>query len=313
MKAMEEVSMIISNRNNNDDDDDEITLMDQFLSFTGNTDIEVARQYLKMSENRLEDAVNLFWVATTTNNDTSDTEYDTDVAAAAVVGGELLLPMMAVDGRVEEADETIQLSVSTPSSSSEGAGTSNNADTDEERMIFNKENEAGSEHFSVEPDYDYLMADAHVDIDNVVEEKRVAILSNDNDDKSCSSLGFLESSPNYEYLDLDSLYEEEIEEKELPQAAITTRLNHERVGDANATNNDPNGIYPTKGHKVDIQSMSMDADEKEEEIEDMGEEYILGTMMVRVLQARHVKVCIFSGILRSSMFLRSPLLITDSS
>jgi hypothetical protein len=56
------------------------------------------------------------------------------------------------------------------------------------------------------------------------------------------------------------------------------------------TNNDPNAIYPTKGHNVDMHDGD---DDDDDEVADIGEEYILGTMMVRVLQARHVKVCVF--------------------
>ena len=271
-------SLVISNNSHADDDDDgglllrdhhpnnENILISQFLAFTGTSDNEVARQYLEMSDNNaLENAVNLFWVATTTNNNVNHEDGHDDE------------PTMTME--IEEEEEE------------------NNNNNNNNNTIVLQE---GSDHFSEEPDYDHLLAEE--DADDAVKETQADVHrddddDDDDDDNTSSSIGLVDSSPDYDYLGLDSVFDEDNvdEENDHPQVATWTRHVHEnRVGDTNdlvvSDNPDPNGIYPTKGHNVDIH----DDDDDDDEEEDIGEEeYILGTMMVRVLQARHVKVCVF--------------------
>ena len=314
-----------------DDGDDDDTnqqhlLVSQFLSFTGTTDEEVARQYLCMSDYGLEDAVNSFWAASSTTITTTTTTTTMNY----VVGEE----NDSVDegGRDDEnncndepaeGDGKIQLG----SKSSEDQ-TRTGSRSLHEKINNNELQEGSSEQFSDPDDYDYILSDGMEgdDDDVAIEEKQVDIQRvYDNDDGDNSSAEILDSSPDYDYLGLDSVYEvaeleedEEEHENEHSQIITTTSLFHDNKSEdsgvrdnAIPANNDPNGIYPTKGHKVDIQPMIVEDDDDDgvEEFEDLGEEYILGTMMVRVLQARHVKVCINPQIMSLCVLRASYLLV----
>jgi hypothetical protein len=314
-----------------DDGDDDDTnqqhlLVSQFLSFTGTTDEEVARQYLCMSDYGLEDAVNSFWAASNTNITTTTTTTTMNY----VVGEE----NDSVDegGRDDEnncndepaeGDGTIQLG----SKSLEGQ-TRTGSSSLREKINSNELQEGSSEQFSDPDDYDYILSEGMEGDDEnaLIEEKQVDIQSdNDNDDGDNSSDEVVDSSPDYDYLGLDSVYEvaeeeedEEEHENDHSQITTTTSLFHYNNAEdsgvrdnAIPANNDPNGIYPTKGHKVDIQPMIVEDDDDDgvEEFEDLGEEYILGTMMVRVLQARHVKVCINPQIMSLCVLRASYLLV----
>lgn len=303
------------NDNDADNDDGNDNLIPQFLSFTGTSDNEVARQYLQMSDNILENAVTLFWAAdtatttTTTASTTSPTMNNDDdngddgegeggenvdrvdgVANSTGICGRIENgAAMAVEEEAEVVvDETIQLTTTENDIEGEDDQISTNDNSrsitcDDEIMPSNNAEEEGSEHFS-EPDYEYLLSNEDED------DGAGAVVDEDN-----SSEEMVYSSPDYDYLGLESVYEEEDEEEgnvsEHSQevAALTTTLIQDAVSDNPMPANDLNSIYPTKGHKVDLQPVTTDDDE---EVEDSGEEYILGTMMVRVLQARHVKVCV---------------------
>ena len=300
-----------------DDGDDDDTnqqhlLVSQFLSFTGTTDEEVARQYLCMSDYGLEDAVNSFWAASNTNiTTTTTTNYIVGEESDSVDEGEREDENNCND-EPAEGDGKIQLG---PRSSEDQTRTGSSSLR--EKINNNELQEGSSEQFSDPDDYDYILSDGmECDDDDddgggggnvLVEEKQFDIQSDyDNDDGDNSSDEVVDSSPDYDYLGLDSVYEvaeeeedEEEHENDHSQITTTTSLFQDNksedadVGDNSIPiNDDPNGIYPTKGHKVDIQPMIVeDDDDRDEEFEDLGEEYILGTMMVRVLQARHVKVC----------------------
>ena len=129
----------------------------------------------------------------------------------------------------------------------------------------------GGEDFSVqmsEPDYDHLQVEDDDDDDDA--ERR------SDDGSGISSSDDVASSPNYEHLGLG--YNEE-----------------EIVAPASSFQDQDNGIVKNnkkEGPAVEVKAVDghhFKAGEVEE-VDDLGEEYILGTMLVRVLQARDVKV-----------------------
>ena len=99
-------------------------------------------------------------------------------------------------------------------------------------------------------------------------------------------------SPNYDHLGLDcaelsaSVFDEftlKDDSKSVQDDGLQLASNHnkmEKIGE----------------HEKENEYNFYAAVEENELLEDDGEEYILGTMMVRVLQARHVKVCFILGL-----------------
>ncbi len=121
----------------------------------------------------------------------------------------------------------------------------------------------------LEPDYDHLLVG---DDDDVAEHQSNNGSGGSND---------VESLPNYDHLGLNCNKEE---------LAAATPSCHYHVDESMNKNKTDDPAVETKA----TDECHCDAGEGEED-DNLGEEYILGTMLVRVLQARDVKVdCPFS-------------------
>lgn len=126
--------------------------------------------------------------------------------------------------------------------------------------------EEGSANDLSEPDYDYLAVSA--DDEDCVERQ------------SDAGSGDVPSSPDYDHLDTSC-------GEELPSSSF-----HGSGGNANAREHVPMAACSNDEHPKPMPMGEYDSDchPEEEDDADVGEEYILGTLMVRVLQAKNLKV-----------------------
>jgi hypothetical protein len=123
-----------------------------------------------------------------------------------------------------------------------------------------------------EPDYDHLLVEDGDDNDSCDEYGS----HNDNDDgDDDDSDDVASSTPDYDHLG-------EVEEL-ASTAASPLRAQHHDGMMKNNTHDSPSEINTKDGNDYDAEGDVVDEDD------DLGEEYILGTMMVRVLQARDIK------------------------
>ena len=213
---------------------DNAALIDEFLSFTGTTTKDVAKQYLEMASNNLEVAISLF----------------------LEVG--------------EEQQHSEELANNGEAVDTTGDNDANNVGVEDERSSINLS----------EPDYDHLVTDENDTTfdtlchDIIGDAQKSSAVEDVEDD--------IDISPDYDHLAAAQYDNLGLDCAELSAAVF-----------------DEFAASPTKDIvKGNSKEISEDDDQEynfyAEEVIDDGEEYILGTMMVRVLQARHVKVCNFN-------------------
>ena len=165
------------------------------------------------------------------------------------------------DGSINDGEEEERMrrgeECHVPITGGESIGDSSNR-IDGDAIDGNEIGDEGSSAFS-EPDYDYLV--------------------NDDDEQSNSGSGSdVASSPDYDHLGLD--YDD-----------LSATYLDDDGGSGNGIQEPDENILisaSSKGPNTEAKATMGDCCYAEES--DVGEEYILGTMMVRVLEARHVKV-----------------------
>ncbi len=194
---------------------------DDFLSVTGETNTNVARQYLEMSGNNLELAVSLFLDHSSSGCDAED------ISSSAPEGEEV--SAVATEAVVE--------------------------------------NESLLDDLSSEPDYDYL-AEENISL------QEQNILDNDGDEENDS----MPSTPDYDNLGADCVGEENLQQDQQEYN------NNDLLAAQQTISMSAFPAIPTS-HDFDnlgTQSYEMDKEEFEDE-------YILGNLMIRVLQARNLR------------------------
>lgn len=237
---MAEASANIDPSSDNGNGEDAISL---FLSITGTTDSVVARQYLDMSGNKLDSAVNLFMEMNSPNGNNSRSSDDDQVA---------------------DEQEEYQVPISSINHSDENEGVN-----DEDNASLNVS----------EPDYDYL-AEEDENEDAIIEQKQEEEGEEDN-------LSDVASSPDYDYLGIDN------------DCVEPSSAQYEDGGAVGAPGQNSTDQVDTSNEQQHMEAKSGVEYCYNVEVEDNGEDYILGTLMVRVLQAKDLKVRFIENALNS--------------
>jgi hypothetical protein len=236
-------------------DENNDAILSRFPSPTGSTDAEAARQFVHTSGDDFDGAGDSF-AEMSDGGDGGDGGGGDGIGGIGYVNGTDECDVIDVSGDIDDYGNIDEAS---DDGGGGGFGTA----------INNDEIIGGGEDFSVqmsEPDYDHLQDE---DDDDDAERRS-------DDGSGIGSSDDVASSPNYDHLGLG--YNEE-----------------EIVAPASSFQDHDNGIVKNnkkEGPAVEVKAVDGHHCEavEGEEVDDLGEEYILGTMLVRVLQARDVKV-----------------------
>ena len=259
-----------------------VLLKQQFQAITNSSDDE-ACQYLEMSNYDLEMAVGLYMEVHGDGEvvvEGDDGGADDDINVANVddtdcVGNNDSIIDALDDNLLEEPDNKIM-----------------DDDTDEEGGASGEEEEDENENNTTFDTLCNQIISPSVDIATTVhvsEHKTDVGASCNTENSEDEDIASLSDSPNYDHLGLDcaelsaSVFDE-----------FTLKDDSMDVQDNGALQlaSDHNKMEKIGEHENENEYNFYAAVEEENELlEDDGEEYILGTMMVRVLQARNVKVC----------------------
>ena len=157
------------------------------------------------------------------------------------------------------------------------------ADLDGQAMSNNEVLEELSS--SSEPDYDYLVEERSISQNNY-EHNNINEQNNEFDDsKSCDES--MPSTPDYDNLGADCEDQEEVQFQQYQHQE------QNNINVAHTVSTFP--VIPTENEFDNIGSNDHQGDDDHIDIdyEAIGEDYILGTLMVRVLQARNLRVSFF--------------------
>ena len=236
-------------------DENNDAILSQFLSPTVSTDAEAARQSVHTSGDDFDGAGSSF----AEMSDGGDGGGGDGRGGIGCVNGTDECDVIDASGDIDGDGNIAEAS---DDGGGGGFGTA----------INNDDIIGGGGDFSVqmsEPDYDHLQVEDDDDDDDDAERRS-------DDGSGIGSSDDAASSPDYDHLGLG--YNEE-----------------EIVAPASSFQDHDNGIVKNnkkEGPVVEVKAVDghhCEAGEGEE-VDDLGEEYILGTMLVRVLQARDVKV-----------------------
>ena len=189
---------------------------------------------------------------------------------------------------LEMSGNDLQLAVSLflDHNASNTAAASVAADLDGQAMSNNELLEELSSSSS-EPDYDYLVEERSISQNNNEQDNNTNEQSNNEFDDSRSCDESMPSTPDYDNLGADC-EEEEVQFQQYNQ--------HQEQNDVNVAQTiSAFPVIPTENEFDNIGSNDHQEDDDHIDIdyEAIGEDYILGTLMVRVLQARNLRVSFF--------------------
>ena len=150
---------------------------------------------------------------------------------------------------------------------------------------------------SSEPDYDYLVEERSISQNNNNEQNNNINEQNNEFDDSRSCDESMPSTPDYDNLGADCV-EEEIQFQQYNQHQEQNDINVAHtvstfpvIPSANDFDNIGSDDHQEDGHHLDI------------DYEAIGEDYILGTLMIRVLQARNLRVSFFPSSQQTTIYL----------
>ena len=263
-----------------------VLLKQQFQAITNSSDDE-ACQYLEMSNYSLEMAVGLYMEVhgdgeVVVEGDDGGAGDDINVATVDdtdCVGNDSIIDALEDKFLLEEPDSKIM-----DERDEEEGGASGEEEEDENENNTTFDTLCNQ---IISPSVDIATA---VHVSEHKTDHGASCNTEDSEDEDIASL--TSDSPNYDHLGLDcaelsaSVFDE-----------FTLKDDSMDVQDNGALQlaSDHNKMEKIGEHEKEHEYNFYAAVEEENELlEDDGEEYILGTMMVRVLQARHVKVCFIS-------------------
>ena len=268
-----------------------VLLKQQFQAITNSSD-DVACQYLEMSNYNLEMAVGLYMEVHGDGEVVVDGDYggaDDDINVATVddthcVGNNDRIIDALDDNLLEEPDYDHIKIMDERDEEEGGASGEEEEDENENNTTF----DTLCNHQTISPSVD-ITTTVHVSEHKTDVGASCNTENSEEEDIDIASL--TSDSPNYDHLGLDcaelsaSVFDEftlKDDSMDLQDDGLQLASNHnkmEKIGEHE------------KEHEYNFYAA---VEEENELLEDDGEEYILGTMMVRVLQARHVKVCFIS-------------------
>ena len=277
-------SLKMNEQEANDNTTNNVLLKQQFQAITNSSD-DVACQYLEMSNYNLEMAVGLYMEVHGDGEVVVDGDYggaDDDINVANVDDTDCDNndSINALDDNLfEEPNSKIM-----DDRDEEEGGASCEEDEDENNTTFDTLcNQI------ISPSVD-ITTTVHVSEHKT--DVGASCNTENSEDEDIDIASLTSDSPNYDHLGLDctelsaSVFDE-----------FTLKDDSMDVQDNGALQlaSDHNKMEKIGEHEKEHEYNFYAAVEEENELlEDDGEEYILGTMMVRVLQARHVKVCFIS-------------------
>ena len=265
-----------------------VLLNQQFQAITNSSDDE-ACQYLEMSNYNLEMAVGLYMEVhgdgdVVVEGDDGDGDINVaNVDDTDCVGNDSNID--ALEGNLLEETDYEYLEI-LDDTDEEGGGASCEEEEDENEN--NTTFDTLCNHQTISPSVDIATA---VHVSEHKTDDGASCNTEDSEDEDIASL--TSDSPNYDHLGLDcaelsaSVFDEftlKDDSMDVQDDGLQLASNHnkmEKIGEHE--NENEYNFYAA-------------VEEENELLEDDGEEYILGTMMVRVLQARHVKVCFILGL-----------------
>ena len=274
-------SLKMNEQEANDNTTNNVLLKQQFQAITNSSD-DVACQYLEMSNYNLEMAVGLYMEVH------GDGEVvvegggaDDDINVANVDDTDCDNNDSNIDALEDNLLEEPDIKIMDERDEEEG-GASGEEDENENNTTFDTLcNQI------ISPSVDIATT---VHVSDHKTDHGASCNTEDSEDEDIASL--TSDSPNYDHLGLDcaelsaSVFDEFTSKDDSmdvqDNGALQLASNHnkmEKIGEHE------------KEHEYNFYAA---VEEENELLEDDGEEYILGTMMVRVLQARHVKVCFIS-------------------
>ena len=150
---------------------------------------------------------------------------------------------------------------------------------------------------SSEPDYDYLAEESSISQNNYYEQNNNINEQNNEFDDSRSCDESMPSTPDYDNLGAEC-DEEEIQFQQYNQ--------HQEQNDINVAHTV--STFPVIPSTTDFDNIGSDdhqedGDHIDIDYEAIGEDYILGTLMVRVLQARNLRVSFFPSSQQTTIYL----------
>ena len=263
-----------------------VLLKQQFQAITNSSD-DVACQYLEMSNYSLEMAVGLYMEVHGDGEvvvEGDDGGADDDINVATVddtdcVGNDSIIDALE-DNLLEEPDSKI-----IDDRDEEGGGASCEEEEDENENNTTFDTLCNQ---IISPSVDIATA---VHVSEHKTDHGASCNTEDSEDEDIDIASLTSDSPNYDHLGLDcaELSASVFDEFTLKDDSKSVQDN----GELQLASNH-NKMEKIGEHEKENEYNFYAAVEENELLEDDGEEYILGTMMVRVLQARHVKVCFIS-------------------
>ena len=263
-----------------------VLLKQQFQAITNSSD-DVACQYLEMSNYNLEMAVGLYMEVhgdgeVVVEGDDGGADDDINVATVddtdCVGNNDSIIDALEDKFLLEEPDSKIM-----DERDEEEGGASGEEEEDENENNTTFDTLCNQ---IISPSVDIATA---VHVSEHKTDHGASCNTEDSEDEDIDIASLTSDSPNYDHLGLDcaelsaSVFDE-----------FTLKDDSMDVQDNGALQlaSDHNKMEKIGEHENENEYNFYAAVEEENELlEDDGEEYILGTMMVRVLQARHVKVC----------------------